>query len=203
VIGLARRKIEPDSYSWRATQWLMPTTGLIPAEKGMAHTTNIRVPIDDENTIHFRMHANVDGPLSERDVKNIEQFNIFAEMIPGTFMPKANISNDYLIDREDQRHHSFTGIKGIPVQDYAVTQDMGGGRIADRSREYLTASDAVIVAVRKRMLDAARALANGREPPEPANAKAYRVRPMQLVLPRAAHVFEAIRSEYLAEQELT
>ena len=36
--------------------------------------------------------------------------------------------NDYLIDREEQRSKSYTGIEGIHTQDQAVTESMGGDR---------------------------------------------------------------------------
>ena len=50
---------------------------------------------------------------------------IHSDLIPGTFRPKANRDNDYLIDRELQRTATFTGIKGIGTQDCAVQESMG------------------------------------------------------------------------------
>lgn len=195
VIGMARREASDEEYSWRATQWLMPFTSLIPAKKGVSHTTNIRIPVDDETTIHFRLHGNVDRALTEDDRANIDYFKIFPDLIPGTFTTKANITNDYMIDREDQKLRTFTGIESVPVQDYAVTQSQGETWIADRSREKLTTSDAVIVSVRRRMLKTIKALMEGKEPSEPSNTEGSRVRPIEIVLPRDQDPLPIIRKE--------
>ncbi|WP_233838703.1 hypothetical protein [Paraburkholderia sp. ZP32-5] len=64
--------------------------------------------------------------MSDDDWSVIRGGVLFPEMIPGTFSPKANLENNYLIDRGEQRQSAYTGIKSIPVQDYAATQDVGG-----------------------------------------------------------------------------
>ena len=62
-----------------------------------------------------------------------------------------NAGNDYLIDREAQRHGGvFSGIFGLTVQDNAV----GGmlGPISDRTLENLTPSDAMIARARHKLV---------------------------------------------------
>ena len=147
----------------------------------------------NENTIQFRIWTHPDRPLNETEQKNARAGVIFPDMIPGTFTTVANRSNNYLIDRQDQRTRSYTGIKAIPVQDLAVSQEQGPGPIADRSLEKLTSSDIAIVAMRKRMLDAVKALMNGIEPPEARNHQAYRVRPIDAILPKSVSVDEGTR----------
>lgn len=190
----ARRQLNPDTHSWRVTQWLMPFTSMIAAQKDSGFITNIRIPIDDEHTMSFRFFARADQPLTENDKAIISGGVMFPEMIPGTFTTKANIENDYLIDREKQKSESYTGINSVPVQDLAVTQKQGGQWIADRSRERLTESDMAIVAVRRRMLQAAKALINNEEPPEAANAEAYRVRSIDMVAPKDVALMDALRA---------
>jgi len=73
----------------------------------------------------------------------------------GRWRPLANSGNDYLIDREAQRTVSYTGIDGVFPQDSAVTESMG--EISDRTLEHLAPSDRMIVATRRRLLDAVRA----------------------------------------------
>lgn len=189
----ARRQADDENYSWRVTQWLMPFTSMIAARKESAFITNVRIPIDDERTMHLRFFARADQPLTENDLEIVRGGVMFPEMIPGTFMTKANVDNDYLIDREKQKVQSYTGITSVPVQDLAVTQLQGGRWIADRSLERLTESDMAIVAVRRRMLKAVRALMNSQEPPEAANAEAYRVRSIDLIAPRDVTLTNAIR----------
>ena len=189
----ARRQPDVENYSWRVTQWLMPFTSMIAAQKDSAFITNIRVPIDDERTMNLRMFARADQPLTANDLAIVNGGVMFPDMIPGTFTTKANIENDYLIDREEQKTKSYTGISSVPVQDLAVTQLQGGQWIADRSRERLTESDMAIVAVRRRMLKAVRALMNNEEPPEAAKAEAYRVRSIDLLAPKDMGLLDAIR----------
>ena len=70
---------------------------------------------------------------------------LFPEVLPGTFTPVANKSNDYLIDRLMQRNYSYTGIKSFPIQDLAMIEDQWGP-IANRSLEHLVSSDEAIIA---------------------------------------------------------
>ena len=189
----AQRDAGPENYSWRINQWMLPFGTMVAAPADSPFITNIRVPIDDENTIQFRIWTHPDRPLNETEQKNARAGVIFPDMIPGTFTTVANRSNNYLIDRQDQRTRSYTGIKAIPVQDLAVSQEQGPGPIADRSLEKLTSSDIAIVAMRKRMLDAVKALMNGIEPPEARNHQAYRVRPIDAILPKSVSVDEGTR----------
>jgi nitrite reductase/ring-hydroxylating ferredoxin subunit len=71
--------------------------------------------------------------------------------------------NDYLIDRQDQREKSYSGIQGIAQQDMAVTESMGA--IMDRTHEHLGTSDKAIIRARRMLIDAAKDLAKGIEPP--------------------------------------
>jgi hypothetical protein len=96
-------------------------------------------------------------------------------MIPGSFQTRANVHNDYLVDREKQKNVNYTGISTFPLQDIAMMENQWGP-IADRTREHLTSLDYQIIQIRQRLLAAARALANGIEPAEPWRPEAYRYR---------------------------
>lgn len=191
-VMLAARRDSGSNYHWRLNQWLMPYATVIAQPDGLPQLINMRIPIDDENTIHFRIYARYNKPLTEADYDLIDKRVLFPEMIPGTFLTVANRANDYNIDRELQKDGNFTGLRSIPVQDYAVTSDQGGGRIADRSRERLTKSDAAIVAVRRRLLQAAHDLAAGKEPPEACGGEAYRIRAVDRILPRSTDAIDAL-----------
>jgi phthalate 4,5-dioxygenase len=159
----------------------------------------VRVPIDDDYSMHFRVWSNADHAITAAERAVLEDGITVPELVPGTFATKESYENDYLIDRADQARASFTGITSITAQDLAVTQDQGGyGTIADRSREYLTSSDKAIIALRKRLLTSAKQLLAGKEPAEPRNAKAYGVRPGDFKLPRTATVAEGAKDLLLA-----
>jgi len=81
--------------------------------------------------------------------------------------------NDYTIDRDDQKVNNYTGISGGAIpQDQAVTESMGG--IYDRTMEHLGTSDKAIIMMRRKLIDAARALAaEGTEPPARDDAMSF------------------------------
>ena len=58
--------------------------------------------------------------------------------------------------------------------------------IADRTKEHLGSSDAGVIALRRRLLNAVRNLEHGAEPTEPRRAHAYRVHPTATVVSRRA-----------------
>jgi hypothetical protein len=96
----------------------------------------------------------------------------YPELVPGTWQTEANVTNDYLVDREKQRDYNYTGIKTFPLQDIAMMENQWGP-IADRRKEHLTSLDYQIIHVRQRLLKAAKALVDGVEPSEPWHPEAY------------------------------
>ena len=86
------------------------------------------------------------------------------DLIPGTYRLKRNDSNDYMIDRDLQRKTTYSGIKGINTQDYALQERMDGGKIVDRSREFLGSTDKAIVTSRRQLLEGTRKVEAGERP---------------------------------------
>src|SRR5580765_4749485 len=98
-----------------------------------------------------------------------------------TFIPKRNMANDYLLDREIQRTVSYTGIWGVNDQDRAIQESMGP--IYDRRKEHLGTSDLAIITARKSLLNLARDLQQGIEPFPASHGELYRVRAMDVNTP--------------------
>ncbi len=110
-----------------------------------------------------------------------------------TIRDERNKSNDYMVDRVKQRFFNYTGIVNTPVQDFAVTENQRGP-ITDRTKERLVSADKYLIHVRRRLMDAARALQEGIEPVEPNNAAAFSLRlPRRVELPVDAPLEEAVR----------
>lgn len=139
---------------------------------------HIWVPIDDTTTwvYNWACAYDRDAKFSEENVIERETFYGRGpdDMIPGTFRLKANRSNDYFIDRAVQKTKTYTGIKGINTQDFALQEGMGP--LVDRSLEHLGTSDKAIVAMRRIMLEAINDVAEGRAPRgiDPATQRAIR-----------------------------
>ena len=99
------------------------------------------------------------------------------------YFPLQNKANDYLIDRQAQKTESYTGIKGVRVQDMAVQEDQRGP-ISDRTTEHLGSSDTGVISTRRRLIKQAQALHKGAEPLQASTPSAYRVRSMALLADR-------------------
>ena len=173
------------------SQFFMPSfTGSGISGPGV-YSSNMRIPIDDESNYHYRLRWSYE-PFSAEQVQEDKYGGYtYPDQIPGTFLAVENKDNDYLIDRVAQKNYSFTGIKAFPVQDLALVEDQWGPR-ADRSLESLVTSDQNIIAVRKRLIDAAVALMEGQEPSGPSNPDAYRVHTARMTVPDTMPIAEAV-----------
>jgi phenylpropionate dioxygenase-like ring-hydroxylating dioxygenase large terminal subunit len=143
---------------------------------------NLKIPVDDTHTVFFRFKWSrqqlAESVLHEMKHGNYE----FPKVIPGTYGPQANKSNDYQIDRVRQRFFNYTGIVNTPVQDFAMVENQRGP-ITDRTRETLVSSDKYLIHIRRRLMDAAQALARGEEPKEPWHPDAYKLRTRRIEVP--------------------
>ena len=127
---------------------------------------HIWAPIDDHTTHVYNWACGYDQ-RAEFDPEWVEQMESFYgrgkdDHVPGTFRLKASRENDYFIDRQIQKAKTFTGIKGINTQDFALQEGMG--EIVDRSQEHLGSSDRAIVNMRRLMLEATDDVAEGKTP---------------------------------------
>ena len=193
----AQRNAGPDHYQWRINQYLLPYITMIAAPPGLPILHQIRTPVDDETSMHFRAFIHPEREITADELATFEAGVIAPKMIPGTFTMVENMENEYLIDRDDQHTTTYTGIRSIVAQDLAVVQDQGGGWIADRSLEYLVSSDRAIIMLRKRLLTAAKNLMKGIEPPEVRNTNSVAVRPGDFKLPRDVPFVDGAREHGL------
>ena len=159
------------------------------------------VPIDDEHTMVYNWACGCDEtvPLSAefRDRWEALAGRGPDDVIAGTYKLKRNRSNEYLIDRALQRTQTFTGIRGINTQDYALQEGMGP--IVDRSKENLGSSDKTIVVLRKVMLDAIHAVERGLSPPG-VDPQSHRcLRPYDAVIPGDTPWQEMFEKELVAK----
>ena len=172
--------------------WMMPifcTAGI--AGPGI-FSSNMRVPIDDESCMFYRLRWSYD-PIPDYELAEYKygQFT-HPELIPGTFYTKANMQNDYMVDRIAQKNYSYTGIKNFPLQDIALIEDQWGP-IAEREKEHLVRSDEGIIRVRQRLIRAARKLMEGEEPSEPMNPQGFNARTVRKFYPHDFPVQDAVK----------
>ena len=115
---------------------------------------------------------------------------------PGSFIPKANSDNDYMMDRVAQKEkRAYSGIFGFAAQDYSLQESMG--TIQNHETEHLLPTDKAIVMARRMLQEAALGLEEGQNPPA-LDASQQRVRPAGVLLPKGQDPVEWAR-ENLAD----
>jgi phenylpropionate dioxygenase-like ring-hydroxylating dioxygenase large terminal subunit len=177
----SRRNAGDGDYYWRVTQWLLPNYSLIPSA-GPTRGGRCWIPIDDEHTWAFGYQCRADRAYTEEEISQIMEGRGFPpRLIPGTFMPLANKTNDWLIDRQMQKSDNYTGIWGVNEQDRALQEDQAMAPIVDRSKEHLGTADLAIIAARRILMRAVKQLQVGVEPIQPRRGELYRVRQLDVV----------------------
>jgi hypothetical protein len=151
------------------------------------------VPIDDENCWVFTFDYLPVRALTAAELQAMRAgLGVHNENEPGSYRPLQNKDNDYLMDRAAQRRgDTFSGIKGIAMQDASLQESMGP--IVDRSKERLVSADSGIIKARRKLVTAAIALRDEGITPPGVDAKHHRVRSAATVLPQDASFLEACR----------
>ncbi|HEY0583912.1 MAG TPA: Rieske 2Fe-2S domain-containing protein [Chloroflexota bacterium] len=199
----AWRPADEDRYYWRIAHMLFPFYAMIPAGvMGQQTRFAAYVPMDDEHTLHWEIGKRLLSAEELPDYARGSEAGGPAERSASLYRPNTSdwygrfnmlqsAANDYLIDRAAQRSmRSYTGIPGIRQQDMAVTESMGP--IYDRESEHLGTTDALIIRTRRRMISAARALAEqGVIPPGVDQPELYRQRSGGVLLPRQENWWDA------------
>ena len=189
---VSTRKAAEDERYVRVYQYIMPAqqmrANVLARDGGRMDVPKIDghvwVPVDDERTCVYNWSYSYDRAVSltadyyERIEKAYGRGK--DDFIPGTFHLKRNKSNDYLIDREAQKTRTFTGIEGINTQDFALQEGMTP--IVDRSKEHLGTSDRAIVLMRRLMLEATEAVAQGGRAPGADPAVHRNIRPHEAII---------------------
>ena len=139
------------------------------------------VPRDDETTLVIAINYHEDRPIAEDEAAGYRAGEYgFCVVRPGTDWPVPGPDNDYLMNRDVQRTKTTTGIPGIRDQDLAMVEGMGAR--VDRRFEHLGTSDTAVIAMRRTLLNGARALADGTAPVAAAGGDLYRVRSWSAVI---------------------
>ncbi len=158
------------------------------------------VPIDDEHCYVYNTLYGFDPDVPITEEYAWEEEARFGrgkdDLLPG-FKLKANLSNDYFIDRDLQKNKTYTGIKGVNTQDYALQEGMGP--ICDRSKEHLGTTDKAIIAARQLLLEAMDAIEQGGSPRGTDPATYRTVRAYDDHLDRGADWHDAFAKELTAK----
>ena len=217
----AIRPAEETTDNWRIGHFMLPFyTQAANGVLGLRASMRAWVPIDDEHTMVWGIGT---AQMPDRDAVGIgglrqsggrnDPLGRFGPMggrgtqpfLPetsdwiGRFRPTANMSNDYLIDRELQSAVVMdpslpqTGTySGVPngAQDPLTQETMGS--IYDRTQEHLGTTDGMIIRTRHKILNAAKALRDeGAAPPGVDNPSLYQLQSGGANVPKGVNAIEA------------
>ena len=203
IMIASKREASEDETYWRINQFLFPYYTMPPSHAVVDKTSPKRgggghafVPMDDENTITWSFTVNFQRPFTAEELERMYEYpnpglhaGVPKGLLPatsapmGAFRPIHNKTNDYGLDYELQRTGQFCGIPDRSTQDNAVQETMGP--IYDRTKEHLGVSDTGVIHMRRRMLDAAKALRDrGQVPPGVDAPKSYFVGGCGFILPK-------------------
>jgi len=187
--AIRRPTVNANSHDYiRTTLFVAPFTVLIPPNN-LFNVANVNVPIDDTNTIFYFM-AWSESPSGAPDQEEWRRF-CGAQVgidLDRDFNNRRTSQNNYLQDRLAMKNGNFTGIRGIPQQDIAMTETMGA--ITDRSKDLLGAGDVAIVQFRRQAVEMVKRFQEGEHPlgTRAANAADYvpqtELRSFQAVVPK-------------------
>jgi phthalate 4,5-dioxygenase len=197
LVGV-RRNAEEGNYYWRITPWVMPAFTMVPPRGDHPVHGHFWVPIDDENCWVFTFDYLPTRPLTEAELQAMRDgHGVHNEYVPGTYRPLQNKDNDYMMDREAQRRgETFSGIKGIAMQDASLQESMGP--IVDRTKERLVSADSGIIKARRKLVQAAQDLQDDGVTPPGVDTKHHRVRSVSIVLPKEESFLESCRDALTA-----
>jgi hypothetical protein len=161
----------------------MPSFTMIPPRGDHPVHGHFWIPIDDENSWTWSFDYHPARALTSDEVKAMRDGKgVHVTYVPGTFRPRANKDNDYLIDRAAQKAgKTFSGVAGIAMQDASLQESMGP--IVDRSKENLVSTDNGIIMARHRLLRAIKNLMDKDVAPPGVDIAHQRVRSASIILP--------------------
>jgi phenylpropionate dioxygenase-like ring-hydroxylating dioxygenase large terminal subunit len=168
----AIRQADEDKLYVRITPHIMPCSSYPPGSKGQQRIWDCWVPRDDESCWAWDVSYHETRPITPTEVEGLREVRGYNSYDPATFRKHGNRDNLWQQDRKAMQTVSWSGIRGIFVQDNAVQEGMGA--IVDRTREHLGTADLAIIAARRLYLQAARDLVeHGIEPPGVMTAGTY------------------------------
>jgi phenylpropionate dioxygenase-like ring-hydroxylating dioxygenase large terminal subunit len=199
----ASRPAEAGTTYWRTMHWLYPFYTMSPTfELGTRNEVVATVPVDDFHNMQFTFNRALGDRASQRQFGGDDTLPNTTDWL-GRFRNALDPATDFGLDRDLQRRAppdstGWSGIPGgVPAQDEAMKWSQGRADrsgIVDRSREHLGSTDAAIIRVRLRLLEAAQALRERGSPPPAVDApEVYRQRSGWLFLPQGVDYWEGSR----------
>jgi hypothetical protein len=151
----ALRHLDDGRTHVRVTNQIFPQAICIPMSREMT-ITQWHVPVDDETCYWYSMFTSFGAPVDKAKMRDQR----LAEHRLPDYAPLKNARNNYGYDAEEQGRMTYTGMGlDINVHDQWAVESMG--RIQDRRQEHLGKTDVGIIAYRRMLRAAIKAVTAG------------------------------------------
>ena len=156
--AIRRPLLNPETHDYiRTTLFIAPYTVLIPPND-QYNLAQMLVPIDDLNTMFYWVAWHETKGIDQDSWRKFCGAQVGIDL-DDNYRKIRTLENRFLQDRTAMKAGDFTGIKGIPAQDMAMWESMGG--MVDRTKDYLGASDLAVAQFRRQMVAAAKRVRDG------------------------------------------
>ena len=146
----AIRTLDDRSYYRRENHYVFPFVALVAGGDDDERMAVVVLPNDDEHTMQWVLWYHPSRPMAD------DAFGAwyFSKLDPDPDDGRRSIRADdrWGQDRHAMRWGSFSGLRGVAIEDVAVVESQGP--IVDRAREHLGSSDQGVIALRRTVLDA-------------------------------------------------
>jgi hypothetical protein len=157
----------------RTYAYVIPYTSILSGIPFGTHQIMI-VPRDDVNCTRYQFATQAAPPGATRGRTGTPGDPLTRiQAAANGVIPRPNTrENKYNYDREFQKATGWTGLRDFRSQDIMVTEGMGP--IYDRTKEHWGSTDVALIRMHMVLLEAAQALAEGKEPPAVGAEHDYR-----------------------------
>lgn len=159
--GALRNMGEGKTYA-RIREIVLPFYTFIPGPEEGPFSGRVSVPIDERTSAEWYILYDPKKPLTEGDISTL--FHGTSDDPDNFAANMGDPSNLWGQDRKAMKEGHFSGFPtNLSFEDFVVQASMGSR--ADRTMEQLGSADAIVVTVRRMLMDAAKAYAAGQQAP--------------------------------------
>ena len=153
------RALNTENMHVRVTNLVFPNLIIIPMTNDMC-ISQWHVPTDDGHSWWYAMFTAFDKEVDKSAMRD-QRLELYT--LPD-YKPRANSSNNYGYDPEQQRTETYTGM-GLDINVHDQWAVESPGRIYDRTKEHLGTTDKGIITFRKLLIKAIKGIATGKVAP--------------------------------------
>ncbi|UNK47884.1 Rieske 2Fe-2S domain-containing protein [Arthrobacter sulfonylureivorans] len=145
---------DPDRSTFWVRHFIAPCFGISGQKDGARGRVVAKIPNDNNSTTVYYIYFRADAAMSREEVIAHDKYLLATSGDPNNdyYSTEWIDGVGYVQNRQSMRDgKSYSGIRGVAIQDHAVTWSMG--EEVDLSKEHLGTEDEIVIKVRRTLLD--------------------------------------------------